>query len=86
MKTDDFLQSLGVKPKECIYIDDYKPESYGARNVGFISFYLDRNSDKIANQIAKTNVNKKSIIYTERCNDYSSLVEARYFYEFWCTN
>jgi len=41
------LQSLGLDSEECIYIDDYKPEADGARNVGFISFHLDRTSDRL---------------------------------------
>lgn len=37
------LDSVGVKAEESLYVDDYKPESDGAREQGFISFLIDRN-------------------------------------------
>ena len=60
------LDSLGVKAEESIYIDDYKPEADGARAVGFTSFYLERNCDKL-NLNEWTIGNLKHLIeYTEQ--------------------
>lgn len=39
------LDSLNVEAKESIYVDDYAIEADGARNMGFTSFYLDRNKE-----------------------------------------
>ena len=36
------MDSLGAKPSECLYIDDYRPEADGAREVGMTAFWLDR--------------------------------------------
>lgn len=36
------LNAQGVSAKECLYVDDYKSEADGARNLGFTAFYLDR--------------------------------------------
>ena len=36
------LESLGVSEQESIFVDDYKVEADGARNLGFTSFYLNR--------------------------------------------
>ncbi|WP_425448310.1 HAD family hydrolase [Dethiothermospora halolimnae] len=36
------LKSLNVTAKESIYVDDYKVESDGARDIGFTSFHIDR--------------------------------------------
>ena len=36
------MDSLGAAPEECLYIDDYRPEADGARNVGMTAFHLDR--------------------------------------------
>lgn len=36
------LDSLKVKAKESIYVDDYDIEADGARDMGFTSFNLDR--------------------------------------------
>ncbi|MBQ3100833.1 MAG: HAD family hydrolase [Clostridia bacterium] len=38
------LSAQGVTAEECIYVDDYKPEADGAREQGFTSFWLDRDS------------------------------------------
>lgn len=38
------LDSIGVKAEECLYVDDYKPEADGAREQGFTSFLINRNS------------------------------------------
>lgn len=38
------LDSLGVSAVESIYVDDYDKEADGARNMGFISFNIVRNS------------------------------------------
>lgn len=40
------LESLGVQASESIYVDDYDVESDGARNLGFLSFHIVRNSEK----------------------------------------
>ena len=37
------LDSVGVKAEESLYVDDYKPEAYGAREQGFTSFLINRN-------------------------------------------
>ena len=36
------MNSLGAAPEECLYIDDYRPEADGARDVGMTAFHLDR--------------------------------------------
>lgn len=36
------LSAQGVTAEESIYVDDYKPEADGARNLGFTSFLIDR--------------------------------------------
>lgn len=36
------LNAQGVSAEESIYVDDYKPEADGARELGFTSFLLDR--------------------------------------------
>lgn len=41
------LNSLGVTAEESIYVDDYKPESDGAREQGFTSFLIDRSGENI---------------------------------------
>ena len=38
------LTAQGVTAEESIYVDDYKPEADGAREQGFASFWLDRDS------------------------------------------
>ena len=40
------LKSLDVVADECIYVDDYDIEADGARELGFISFHLDRSGNK----------------------------------------
>ena len=43
------LNAQGVSAEESIYVDDYKPEADGARELGFTSFLIDRtgnNRDK----------------------------------------
>lgn len=50
------LNAQGVSAKESLYVDDYKPEAYGAREQGFTSFLIDRsgnNSDKWSIQSLK---------------------------------
>lgn len=39
------LNAQGVLAKDCIYVDDYKPEADGAREQGFTSFLIDRNGE-----------------------------------------
>ncbi len=39
------LDSLGVTAEESIYVDDYPPETDGARALGFTSFLIDRKAD-----------------------------------------
>ena len=36
------LAAHGAKAEECVYVDDYKPEADGARELGFTSFLIDR--------------------------------------------
>lgn len=36
------LEAQGVTAEESLYVDDYKPEADGARELGFTSFLLDR--------------------------------------------
>ena len=36
------LAAHGVKARECVYVDDYRPEADGARDLGFTSFLIDR--------------------------------------------
>ena len=60
------LDSLGVKAEESIYIDDYKPEADGARAVGFTSFYLDRNCNKLSLNEWTIGSLKHLIEYTEQ--------------------
>ena len=36
------LSAHGVTAGECVYVDDYKPEADGARELGFTSFLIDR--------------------------------------------
>lgn len=38
------LTAQGVSAKQSIYVDDYKPEADGARDLGFTSFLIDRSS------------------------------------------
>lgn len=39
------LNAQGVLEKDCIYVDDYKPEADGAREQGFTSFLIDRSGE-----------------------------------------
>ena len=39
------LHSLGARAKESLYVDDYKPESDGARAIGMTAFHITRRSD-----------------------------------------
>ena len=36
------LAAHGVRAEECVYVDDYRPEADGARDLGFTSFLIDR--------------------------------------------
>lgn len=36
------LSAQGVCVEESLYVDDYRPEAEGAREQGFVSFWLDR--------------------------------------------
>ncbi|QSX05805.1 HAD family hydrolase [Sedimentibacter sp. zth1] len=40
------LKTLDVKAEESIYVDDYDVEADGARNLGFLSFHIDRSGKK----------------------------------------
>ncbi|WP_353955503.1 HAD family hydrolase [uncultured Clostridium sp.] len=40
------LKALRVKAEESIYVDDYYIEADGARNLGFTSFHINRNSKR----------------------------------------
>lgn len=55
------LDSLNVSAEDSFYIDDYKPEADGAREVGFTSFHLDR-SKKTYDVSTWTMTNLKNII------------------------
>jgi HAD superfamily hydrolase (TIGR01509 family) len=36
------IRDLGIRPEECLYVDDYEVEAEGAREFGFVSFHLVR--------------------------------------------
>lgn len=58
------LKSLNVTAEESIYVDDYDIEADGARNLGFTSFHLDRNSKKKGIWVLKSL--KEIIDYVEK--------------------
>lgn len=58
------LKSLNVTAEESIYVDDYDIEADGARNLGFTSFHLDRNSKKKGIWVIKSL--KEIIDYVEK--------------------
>jgi putative hydrolase of the HAD superfamily len=39
------IAKLGLKPEECIYVDDYDEEVVGALNLGFIGFRINRSDE-----------------------------------------
>lgn len=58
------LKSLNITAEESIYVDDYDIEADGARNLGFTSFHLDRNSKKKGIWVIKSL--KEIIDYVEK--------------------
>ena len=41
------LNKLGLKPEECIYVDDYYEEVEGARKLGFKAFRINRSNENL---------------------------------------
>ena len=63
------LESLGVTAEESIYVDDYKPEADGARELGFTSFWLDRTGED--HDLWTIHSLKELTLYAESANDTS---------------